>query len=281
MPKLLLLKGLPASGKSTHAKELVAKGWKRVNKDDLRAMIDSGKHSKPNEKAILYIEFHIASYFLANGYNVVVDDTNFAYEKEWRNEALAHGAEFESKFFDVPVMECIERDAKRGEKSVGAKVIMGMYNRYLKPVHQENRTLQPAFIFDIDGTLAKMDGRSPYDYTKVSTDKVNENVGIVYGVLQEFRLADNRFKMIVMSGRDSSCKEDTIAWLTKHDIKPDVLLMRGKDDVRKDSIVKKELYDKHVKEKYNVIGVFDDRNQVVDMWRGLGLTVFQVDYGFF
>lgn len=40
MPKLLVLKGLPASGKSTYAKELVNKGWKRVNKDDLRAMID-------------------------------------------------------------------------------------------------------------------------------------------------------------------------------------------------------------------------------------------------
>src|SRR5207245_9019847 len=50
--KLLLLKGLPASGKSTYAKELVLKGWKRVNKDDLRAMIDNGKWSHSNEDII-------------------------------------------------------------------------------------------------------------------------------------------------------------------------------------------------------------------------------------
>ena len=50
MSKLLILKGLPASGKSTYAKELVSKGWKRVNKDDLRSMIDGGKWSKKNEE---------------------------------------------------------------------------------------------------------------------------------------------------------------------------------------------------------------------------------------
>jgi len=52
--KVLILKGLPASGKSTYAKELVAKGnWKRINKDDLRAMLDCSKWSKANEKFVL------------------------------------------------------------------------------------------------------------------------------------------------------------------------------------------------------------------------------------
>ncbi len=56
MPSLLMLKGLPASGKSTYARKLVAdsqshkRKWKRANKDDLRAMIDDSNWSKTNEK---------------------------------------------------------------------------------------------------------------------------------------------------------------------------------------------------------------------------------------
>jgi len=130
-PKLLMLQGLPGCGKSTYAKSLI--GWKRVNKDDLRKMIDDDVWSKSNEKQIKIIEEDIVSFYLRNGFNVVIDDTNFAYEEYWRSFAKLQNAEFEVKFFDVPLMECIERDSKRGEKSVGSKVIMKMYNQYLKP----------------------------------------------------------------------------------------------------------------------------------------------------
>ena len=49
--KLIMTKGLPASGKSTWAKQYLDDnpGTKRVNKDDLRAMLDNGKWSKRNE----------------------------------------------------------------------------------------------------------------------------------------------------------------------------------------------------------------------------------------
>lgn len=45
--------------------------------------------------------------------------------------------------------------------------------------------------------------------------------------------------------------------------------------------MKKEIYEKYIKGKYNVMGVFDDRDRVVEMWRSIGLTCFQVDYGKF
>ena len=57
--------------------------------------------------------------------------------------------------------------------------------------------------------------------------------------------------------------------------------MRKKGDHRKDSIVKKELYEEHIKNRYEVLCVFDDRNQVVDMWREEGLLCCQVYYGDF
>lgn len=151
-----MLKGLIASGKTTYAKELVAKGWKRVNKDDLRAMIDDSKWSKNNEKDIMEARDLLVIHYLDNGYNVVVDDTNFHPKHRETLIEIADNcdAEFEEKFFDVPVYECIERDAKRGDKSVGSKVILGMYFRFLSKKADYSDEKKDAFIFDIDGTLA-------------------------------------------------------------------------------------------------------------------------------
>lgn len=276
MAKLLVLKGLPASGKSTYAKELVAKGWKRVNKDDLRAMIDDSKWSKDNEKGVLESERDLAHIYLNRGFNVVVDDTNFSQEFSWREFAANHGSEFEVKCFDTPVMECIERDAKRGEKSVGAKVIMGMYNQYLKPKSVAYRgDLRNCYIFDIDGTLALMNGRSPYDYTKVHTDVENSDISNLCRVLAK------NSEIVIVSGRTDDCKEQTMQWLAQHSIPYNEIHMRKTGDSRNDAIIKKEIYYTSLKDRFNILAVFDDRNRVVEMWRSLGLTCLQVAYGNF
>ena len=75
--KIIILKGLPASGKSTWAKEQVEKsqgGCKRVNKDDLRTMIDDGKFSKGNEKFVVQIRNNLIVEALKAGKHVIVDD---------------------------------------------------------------------------------------------------------------------------------------------------------------------------------------------------------------
>lgn len=281
--QLLVLKGLPASGKSSYAKELVAQGWKRVNKDDLRAMIDSKKFSRENEKMIRLAEESLAHRYLSNGFNVVVDDTNFGYENYWRDFAKTFRegyVQIDFKFFDVPVMECIERDAGRGDNSVGGEVILRMYNQHL--AHKLPKTKLPScFIFDIDGTLATMTGRSPYDYTRVSEDAVNTDIAIIFDLLACQRDSAGGYKLFIFSGRQTECREDTLAWLERHGIKHDGLYMRPVSDKRKDSEIKRELFEQHIRDKYNVVAVFDDRNQVVDLWRSLGLTCCQVNYGFF
>ena len=57
--------------------------------------------------------------------------------------------------------------------------------------------------------------------------------------------------------------------------------MRKNGYNKKDSIVKKEIFDEYIKDKYYVEFILDDRNQVVDMWREMGLTCLQVAEGNF
>lgn len=291
MPKLLMLQGLPASGKSTYAKALVkgiitdfgkdhSLGWKRVNKDDLRSMIDNGSFSRDKEKIVKDIETNLVFRFLRDGYNVVVDDTNFVYEEIWKTVASTCGAEFEVMRFDIPVYEAIERDAKRGEKSVGTKVILEMYFQYIEKHKEYIPEKKGCYIFDIDGTLARMDGRSPYDYTKVGEDKLNIDVSRMIGLIISSTFGKD-YDIIICSGREESCREETAKWLDHWRISRTALYMRETNDKRDDATIKREIYEKYIEPEYNVLGVFDDRNRVVDMWRSLGLTCFQVNYGNF
>lgn len=281
MKKVIILKGLPASGKSTYAKELVDKNpgmYKRVNKDDLRAMLDNGKWSKDNEKFVLQIRDKIILEGLEGGKHIIVDDTNLAPKHENRIKQLVKGkAEVETKFFEIDIEEAIERDLKR-PVSVGEKVIRSMYNQFLKPandIYLPNLNNPMAYIFDIDGTLAKMKDRSPYDWDRVDEDETKEDTVIILNTLREAG-----FKIIIFTGRDGVCEPKTRGWLYDNGISFDEFHIRKAGDTRKDAIVKKEMFDK-VKDKYNILGVFDDRNQVVEMWRSLGLTCFQVAEGNF
>lgn len=274
-----MTRGLPGSGKSTWAKEEVAKSKgtiKRINKDDLRAMID-GKWTRDKEKAIIEARNGMIAVFLRSGLSVIVDDTNFHKEHQSTLEMIAdfNNVEFEIKdFSDVPPHICIDRDEKR-PNSVGRKVIYDMYKQYLcsKQVIDEDKPY--CVIIDIDGTLAHMSGRSPYDIEKVSTDTLDQDIKDLYEMIPE------HIDVVIMSGRSSEAREATEEWLEKHGINYDMLLMRAKDDVRKDYIVKKELYEKGVKKFYNVLFAIDDRQQVVDMWRAQGIKCLQVDYGLF
>jgi len=285
MRKLTMLRGLPAAGKSQWADKIVREahgGIKMVSKDNLRALLDAGVWTPKNEKFVLKIRDLIVRKALEEGKDVIVDDTGFApaHEETLRAIAAEYKAEFAIKFFDVPVDECIRRDALRGPKMVGEKVIRGMYDRYLKPKPPEVPYVEgvpSAYIVDIDGTLAHMEGRrGPFEWHKVGGDAVDP---VLPSILWKISVG---VCIIIMSGRDSVCRPETEAWLSAHGIRHDLLVMRKAGDMRKDAIVKEELYNEHVRGKYNVLAVFDDRDQVVDMWRNkLGLRCYQVAEGKF
>lgn len=132
-----------------------------------------------------------------------------------------------------------------------------------------------AIMCDIDGTLAFMGDRSPYNWKKVGVDTVNEPIRGIVNKYFDF------MPVILVSGRDEVCRPETEKWLKDNSVRYSTLLMRPKGDNRKDSIVKKEIYDNFIRDKYTIEFVLDDRNQVVEMWRGLGLTCLQVAEGDF
>lgn len=136
MKKLIMLRGLPASGKSTYAKEMVRKhGYKRVNRDDLREMIDLGKYSPESEIIIKEVQEQIIRRLIRHNQTVIVDNTNLKPEDQEYFEYLAD-EDLEVKLeiidFPTPVDECVRRDSLRGIHSVGEKVIRDMYEKYLK-----------------------------------------------------------------------------------------------------------------------------------------------------
>lgn len=292
MTTLTMTRGLPGSGKTQWAIETAAKtpGTSVVCKDDLRDMLHNGKYSRGNEKIVLDVRDITVAAILARGNDVIVADTNFAPQHEEVLLAIAinYGATFVVKdFTDVPLATCLARDAKR-DKPVGSKVIRGMWEKYLKPPPPVwDPTLPTCIIVDMDGTLAIVGDRSPYADDLAYLDTVNETVA---AVMAAFLMAGDEvgvsIELIIMSGRDEGrSRLVTSEWIKEHiglDDDDFQLYMRPAGDIRKDSIVKRELYEAHIVGKYNVQFWMDDRNQVVDMVRDeLGLTCLQVAAGDF
>jgi predicted kinase len=286
---LTMTKGLPGSGKTTWAREQVLKavpgGAVIVCKDDLRAMLHADRFHGQHERQVVKARNALVKMFLAQGVSVIVADTNLNPHHERALSEIAKEAGvlfFVKDFTDVPLNTCVRRDLKRAN-SVGEKVIRDMHEKYLAPKPADPPEMVPgrphAVLVDLDGTLAKMADRSPYDWDRVDEDDVHQDVVDLVNTLR-----DAGAEIVFVSGRDGRAREKTRIWLRRHlgDWSVDArLYMRGIGDMRKDSIVKQEIYMEAIRDVFNVWLVLDDRQQVVDMWRNLGLRVLQVAPGNF
>jgi altronate dehydratase len=135
-----------------------------------------------------------------------------------------------------------------------------------------------AWMVDVDGTLALNTGRNPYDWLAAGDDQPNL---AVVTASQALAAHPNVAAIIVISGREERARDITADWLKAAGVPFDLLLMRSSGDYRSDETVKEELFRRHVEPSYSVIGVLDDRDRVVQMWRRLGLVCFQVADGSF
>ena len=296
--KILVLQGVPASGKSTFARSLVLKdkSYVIVSRDAIREA--RGDYWIPeHENYISDIEeFEIRS-AIKHNLNPIIDATNLNPKTiaKWKNLAEELNVNIEFKMFEIDFATALERDSKR-ERSVGKKVLERFFRNYfpdqLKAYYTDDRLKGPFYLYndekedciivDLDGTVCLHDGRNPYDLTRVSEDIPN------YPLVQFLKELICNKHIIFLSGREGTdqCRQDTINWLMENICSPDFgykweLLMRDKNNFEPDEVIKERIFHKEIEPKYNVIAVFDDRDKVVKMWRSLGLLCNQVYWGNF
>ncbi len=143
-------------------------------------------------------------------------------------------------------------------------------------------------FFDLDGTLADIKHRKHHveghrkDFTSfehplnIAKDKPNRALIELLNILA----ATEKYKIMLLSGRNSDARNATQEWLKENGVIYDNLFMRASKDYRPDQVIKKELLLSICKPE-EVLCIFDDRNKVVEMWRSLGILCCQVAEGNF
>lgn len=144
---IILLRGLPASGKTTYARKFIKEHpntYKRINRDLLREMFDGSEYSAANETFIKEAEIHLAGLCMHEGFLPIIDDTNMSASAMalWENFAQQRACILQIvSFLHVPIETCIARDEARLVGKVGEGVIRIMYARYLKEEEHNETTL--------------------------------------------------------------------------------------------------------------------------------------------
>ena len=151
---------------------------------------------------------------------------------------------------------------------------------------------QKAVIFDIDGTLADCDHRLHFiqqlpkdwgSFFKASaSDGVNYGISNLFWFLAWCKQTGKKIELLIVTARPETYKLVTEQWLVIHELHHyKEIFFRKEGDFRNDDIIKKEIYKEHIKDKYEVMFVVEDRSRVVKMWRKLGLTCLQCAEGGF
>jgi predicted kinase len=309
MRNIYITYGPPLSGKSTFA-NLITKydpSIKVISRDIIRDNLKDHSNLPEIEKIITKIEDSYV-YSLIKHYDIICDNTfsKVQYikdlikiiQKNKINDVKLKLIDFS----DIPLETLYERLNDR-ERKVPIDVIKKIHNRCKQnlkntikliddfnsselKISSENQFIinkipkgnnHNGIIVDIDGTLAHHHGnRDPFEYHKVINDDIDE---IIKHIVVVYRSLG--YQIIIVSGREDSCFEMTSNWLNKYQVPYDFLYMRKTKDFRKDSIVKKEIYEKYIKDNFNILFCLDDRNQVVEMWREIGVKCLQVQEGNF
>lgn len=141
------------------------------------------------------------------------------------------------------------------------------------------------YLFDIDGTLADLTHRlhhiqkHPKDWDSFFDECAND--APIAHVLDLASALSNSTTLVFVSGRSDRARKATEAWLVKQGLKDYPLYMRKDGDHRPDHQVKGELLERIRADGWEPIMAFDDRNQVVQMWRAKGIPCAQVADGNF
>lgn len=280
-----ILRGPSGCGKSTWTRAFVKKnpGALVVSRDIIRqsfGLVGKGVLPQDDERLVTKIEMDMLRRAVREGRHVVVDNTNL---DDRRASAYATEAHLMGTYFkevnlydpakddvyisrsDIPT-NAVRRQCKSAKKMhpIQARVerIVPVFN---------NSDLPSAYIFDVDGTLADSKGiRSPYDYSKVYRDRPIMAVSNVAAAMPQ---------VIFVSGRKAECRKDTTQWLREVTGCEPLLFMRADGDDRHDAQVKYDILRNDILPSFHVLGVFDDRARVVQMWQSAGILTLDCGQG--
>ena len=316
--KIILTRGIQGSGKSTWAKQWVAEdpdNRARYNSDDMRCMFGpyNVKKWEPREQILntVFDSFMIAA--MNAGRDIVVDNMNLSDKAVSRVEVLAntfnetrtsgdYEYEIEFKdFFDVPLSECIRRDAMR-PNPIGATVIKRTFRQYKNKICQiTNRqqvdiinsfeetydtSLPDCVIADMDATICWNVSGRPF-YGQGCAEHLCEdepNPGVIRMLQDYLRSKKSEDKLIIVTGRDEASEivEATQKYVKEHvadpirvDMSEIIILYRKTGDFSPGNESKIKLLQEHVLGKWNIRYAIDDSKKVVASYRNLGITVLQ------
>lgn len=303
MIKILI--GVSGSGKSTYAKEQLKlnSNMIRVNRDDLRKTLfgveqtDKSYYERKDlrncEKLVSELSEQIIYDALNKNKDIILDNTHLHWVYIYEIiRKFNHLSDIELKVIhdtDKSSYQVFKnRLIERFDNTEDVNYLDRQWNTFKQlkipqtfypktnTILQFDKSLPKTYAFDLDGTLALKGDRDIFDESKVGLDiEINEVCEVLRG------LNEKGYKIIFLSGRQDSCKEQTVKWLKDNNLWFDSeIYMRKSKDARADYIIKEELIINNVLPNYNLIGVFDDRLQVSREYFRLGIFTFNVNQNF-
>ncbi len=279
--KAIITVGVSASGKTTWAREMFKEGWRDINRDWIRFNLvapgkdwSNYKFNGKNEKEVTEIQGKMIMESWADKQNIIISDTNLnpGRRAQLVNKLKDLGYDVEIKSFPITREIAFKRDNLR-QNGVGESVIYRQlidWNEYIGRItYVADENLPKAVIFDVDGTIAQMNGRGPFEWSRVGEDKPRE---FVIDMLRNYAMMG--YVIIICSGRDDVCRAETANWLNEHvgEMFWHALYMRKNGDFRKDNSVKEEIFWTYLAHKYNIVACVDDRPQMIRLWHELKIS---------
>ena len=139
--EIIILRGVPASGKSTYSNSLVNQGYKRLNKDYLRLMLNNYSLDNSDEDTVHQIQRDAIMQLMKKRRNIVIDNTHTKQKyitdllKTIKNNQIdlhrgSVNVDYGVKIVNilVPLDVAIERNSKR-ESPVMEEVIRRMHEQ--------------------------------------------------------------------------------------------------------------------------------------------------------
>ena len=263
---------------------------------------------KENEVLVTRTQTTLMRQILAQGYDLLIDNTHLElkYIKEIHDEFFSHTISHKVFGYNPDTQEIEEGlldklyiiDATRS-KPVGRKVLDKQFVQFKKLVKDYDLILEleeisddidsymisitrdsynpKAIICDLDGTIANKDHREAYGFNSKEIRNDKPTIPVV-NLVNNFY--DKGYQIIFLSGRNQEYFGETYNWLiTNTSIKPQdlILHMRKNGDFRKDNVVKREIYEEHIQEDYNVEFAIDDRPTITNLWYNLEIFTFNVN----